>query len=267
MLSGVGPKDHLNAFNITPLIDLPVGDNYMNHLSINTNFNLTFNETNPSPRIDIQQLSELYFNQSGPLTWPAQLSLYFTTKNSLEKNWPNSYIGWSIVNGLFSFNYALVRPKSRGTVRLQSNSPYIPPKIDPNIFGVPQDFDDFMDGLRFYFFVMERTSLSKYIRPFNFERYGCPLCRAQYSYECEESLRCFINNEVNVQHLTGSCLMGAVDRSDVVVDSYLQVKHAQNLRVCDSSIFPTGPNSNPNAATLMVAEKCAQIIKDHYKLG
>ena len=264
MLSGVGPKDHLNAFNITPLIELPVGDNYMSQLNINLNSGLAINLTNPTPELNIQQLRELYFNQSGPLTQPVQQVQYYSTKNNLVKNWPNSYIGWFVYNGEIVPSSALSRPRSRGTVRLQSTSPYIPPKIDPNIFGVPQDLEDFMDGLRFYFFVMERTSLSKYVRPFDFKQYGCPSCRARYTYECDASLRCLSYKNLEVLHYTGSCLMGAVNRSDVVVDPHLRVKHAQNLRVCDSSIFPTAPNTNTCAATLMVGEKCAQFIKDHY---
>ncbi len=58
--------------------------------------------------------------------------------------------------------------------------------------------------------------------------------------------------------------MGAVDRDDVVVDPYLRVKNIKNLRICDASVFPLIPNGNTCAPTLMVGEKCAQIIKHCY---
>ncbi len=59
--------------------------------------------------------------------------------------------------------------------------------------------------------------------------------------------------------------MGDINRDDVVVDPFLRVKNAKNLRICDASVFPDIPNSNTNAPTNMVAEKCASMIKAQYK--
>lgn len=61
--------------------------------------------------------------------------------------------------------------------------------------------------------------------------------------------------------------MGAVERDDVVVDPRLKVKGTANLRVCDSSIMPEMINANTNAASIMIGEKCADLIRQDNGLG
>ncbi|CAG2106326.1 unnamed protein product [Medioppia subpectinata] len=97
---------------------------------------------------------------------------------------------------------------------------------------------------------------------------GCPDCPdKQYLYECVEGLKCFIKYNTNSgDHPTGTCRMGAIERSDVVVDPQLRVKGANNLRVCDASVFPVIPNANTVSAAILTGYKCAQNIKSDYNL-
>ncbi|CAG2174756.1 unnamed protein product [Oppiella nova] len=95
-----------------------------------------------------------------------------------------------------------------------------------------------------------------------FAKIGCPVCPGRYMYECTEGLKCLVQYySATSYHPGGSCRMGSIDRPDVVVDPQLRVKNVKNLRVCDSSIFPTIPNSNTAAPTITVGYKCAQFIK------
>ena len=130
------------------------------------------------------------------------------------------------------------------------------------------DFKDSVDATRFAFYLLEKTSLAKYLRTPDFQTSGCPSCDKPYKYMCTESIECFVRyNCQSSYHASGGCRMGSIDRPDVVVDPFLRVKYSQNLRVCDASIFPYIPNANPNSAANMVGEKCAQMIKDTYQLS
>ena len=67
-------------------------------------------------------------------------------------------------------------------------------------------------------------------------------------------------NVESAYHPTSTCRMGSIDDPMAVVDSKCQVIGLENLRVIDSSIFPTIPNGNLNAPTMMLAERGADII-------
>ena len=153
------------------------------------------------------------------------------------------------------------RVRSRGTVRLRSSNPYSLPRIDPRFLSDKNDFRDFVDSVRFSLKLLERSPLAKYVNPSSIEVEGCPVCNKRYRYECTESIEYYVRYYTSTgSHSCGSCRMGAVQRHDIVVDSFLKVKYVTNLRVCDSSIFPDVPNGNLNSPTTMVAEKCSQMI-------
>ena len=67
-------------------------------------------------------------------------------------------------------------------------------------------------------------------------------------------------NVETAYHPSCSCRMGAVDDAMAVVDPTCRVRGLAGLRVVDSSIFPTIPNGNLNAPTIMVAERAADLI-------
>ena len=268
MLSGIGINNHLQQFGIPVLLDLPVGNNYQNHPQIKVESKIN----NPAyfyppPLLNVEQLSELYFKGKGRLSESPFLGLYFSTLHNIQTDWPNMLLFSHVDNGSLTMTQNCVRFRSRGTVRLQSTNPYLQPRIDPAFFADPLDFADAVDAMKFIFFVLEKSSIAPYVTPPSFEKYGCPSCPDRHRYECTEGIKCYIlyNSETSY-HPCCTTRMGAINRKDVVVDPYLKVKNAKQLRICDASIFPLLPNSNTNAPTFMVAEKCAQIIKDTYNI-
>ena len=261
MLSGVGPRNHLERYRIPVLLNLPVGDNYEVHTDMRTPATL-------SNSLTINNLDQYYFNRSGPLSEVPYLALYSNT-SSFERDWPNvkfNFIANPFTPQIDSVLIEMQRIRSRGTVRLQSVSPYIPPMITPNFLSDPRDFADAIEMVKFFLYVTQLPDARTIFAQNYLQSAGCQSCPGVADYLCDSGITCFIRRSTYTSwHSGGTCRMGAVERNDVVVDPCLRVKNARNLRVCDGSIFPALPNANTNAAIHMVGEKCADLIKqDHF---
>ncbi|CAG2172721.1 unnamed protein product, partial [Oppiella nova] len=270
ILSGVGPKDHLQSLGIPVILDLPVGDNYMNHPVIEFGPRVKpeyLYLVNELSQINIKQLSQLYYEQGGVLAQHASVILFYSTKSNQDKQRPNVNLFINTYNGSFVAASILTRIKSRGTVRLQSTDPRVYPLLDPNWLSHPDDVQNTLEMTRMQFYLFEKTQLAQYVILPKFSNYGCPVCTGRYIHECTEGLMCWIKyNSFSSYHPSGSCRMGSIDRPDVVVDPHLRVKYAKNLRVCDASIFPSLPNANTAAISITIGYKCSQFIKDTYDL-
>ncbi|CAG2179336.1 unnamed protein product, partial [Oppiella nova] len=270
MLSGISPKYHLQSLGIPVLLDLPVGDNYVNHPSLQLNPKIRpeyLYLTNELAQINIKQLSQLYYEQGGVLAQRPFAALIYSTKNNQDKHFPNVNLFYHTFNGTLWTTPNMVRVKSRGTVRLQSTNPRVYPLLRPNFLTDPDDVESILDAARLIFYIFEKTIMAQYVILPKLSDYGCPVFTGRYIHECTEGLMCWIKyNSVTTYHVSGSCRMGSIDRPDVVVDPQLRVKYAKNLRVCDASVFPMVPNSNTASASITVGYKCSQFIKDCYDL-
>jgi choline dehydrogenase-like flavoprotein len=151
----------------------------------------------------------------------------------------------------FSCHVCMLRPKSRGSVCLQSADPLAPPAIDPNFLGEESDLDTMVAGFKMTKRLLDAPAL-KALQKSDTVTAGV---------ETDAQIRDCLRNHVDtVYHPVGTCKMGVNDQL-AVVDPKLRVYGLEGLRVVDASIMPTLIGGNTNAPTIMIGEKAADMIK------
>lgn len=288
MLSGIGPKKHLEELGVDVVEDLPVGENLLDHplfpgLVIKTNYTL--------PSTTMEVLLEQYLNGLGPLTSPAHVeSIGFIHTGSGPADLPTiEYLfippGSStlpILNRVYNYDdnlvynflskinsrsditvyLALLHQKSKGKITLQSSSPIDFPLIDLNMFAEPEDVDNLIEGIQF---VMNLTKTEAFKR-IHANLLNVPICTEfpQYSKQYWE---CMIRQMTQtIYHPCGTTAMGP-NKTTSVVDSNLKVHGIGKLRVVDAGVFPSTISGHTNAPAVMVAEKISDVIKNEYGYG
>jgi choline dehydrogenase len=163
------------------------------------------------------------------------------------------YDGKSAFDGHgFQLHVGHNKPKSRGWVRLASADPTHAPHIRFNYLQHRDDIEGFRHCVHLSREIIHQPAMDEYrdaeIQP------GAQI-------NSDEDVDQFIRNTVeSAYHPCGSCRMGLADDEQAVVDPSLRVRGIAGLRVVDSSVFPSIPNGNLNAPTIMVAERAADLI-------
>jgi choline dehydrogenase len=240
MLSGIGPADQLRAVGIPVLVNLPgVGENFHNHVL--TGVMAEAREQVPPPA---QNLSEsALFTTSQPGLPAPDLQIAFV------------HVPWDIIVGrdhpnAVSILPGVVRPASRGWLRLAGPDPLAKPLINPNYLGDSSDLDRLVQAVGLSREILGTTAF----RPWN-ERELTP----GPDVTDIQALREFVRATADCyHHQAGSCRMGTDDMS--VVDPALRVHGVARLRVADASVMPAVPSGNCHAAILMIAERLADFI-------
>ena len=150
-------------------------------------------------------------------------------------------------------NSYYTRPKSRGSVTLQSNNPADAPVIDPNSFAEPYDLERHIEAIKITQEVGRSRSMRRFVAA---EHFPGPACKTKQDYI--EMSRASARSSY---HPVGTCKMGGVRDEMAVVDTQCRVRGIEALRVCDSSIMPRVVSSNTNAPTIAMAEKAADLIR------
>jgi choline dehydrogenase len=144
----------------------------------------------------------------------------------------------------------VLRPESRGTVRIKSADPRSPPAIQPRYLSAAKDRDVTVVGLRALRRIMAAPALEPFIEA---EHEPGPACAS------DEDLLDYVRRRGStVYHPTSTCRMGSDPTA--VVDARLKVRGFERLRVVDASIMPALVSGNTNAPTIMIAEKGADMI-------
>jgi choline dehydrogenase len=143
------------------------------------------------------------------------------------------------------------KPKSRGHVRLRSADPYEQPDILFNYLNREEDREGFRRCLRLTREIVAQPAFD----PFRGEEIA-PGADVQKDDEIDAWVR---ETMESTYHPCGSCRMGEDEMA--VVDSQLKVHGLEGLRVIDSSVFPSEPNANLNAPTIMLAERGADMVR------
>ncbi len=260
LLSGIGPREELDRHRIGLMHELPgVGANLVDHVDLALVY-----ESPDRTLIGITLGTALrvvpgYFQWrwrgKGLLTTNfAEAGAFFRTRATLER--PD--IQLHFVNGLvddharrlhygygISCHVAVLRPRSRGSVRLHSSDSGDPPRIDPNFLAVDADVETLLAGVKRAREIMEGAALAPHR--------GAELFADGQS---DEALIARMRRRADtIYHPVGTCRMGEDEMA--VVDPALRVRGLERLSVVDASVMPTPIGGNTNAPPIVIAEKAA----------
>lgn len=278
LLSGIGPREHLEAVNVTVVKDLPgVGENLHNHVSFTVSW--TLNQPNIYD-LNWASVTEYIAFQKGPMssTGMSQLtamlpSIYTTPDHPDIQLFFGGYqaacattgeIGSKIDdNGRsISISPTMTQPRSKGNLRLASNDPLAKPIIWGNYLSDPMDVTILVEGIEIALSLANTSAMAKYNMTLN----NSPLSAcAGYPFPSKEYWACAVRQDTGPEnHQAGSCKMGPPNDPMAVVDNRLKVYGIKNLRVADTSIMPQVTSSNTGAPAIMIGERAAAFIKSDW---
>ena len=151
-----------------------------------------------------------------------------------------------------SLHVCVLRPKSRGTVRLAGGDMREPPVIDPRFLSESEDLAGMVRGFRLARRILDAPQFA----PFGPRPLYADEARAETDSEIEQAIRMRADT---IYHPVGTCRMGSDAGS--VLDPQLRVRGVEALRVVDCSVMPTLIGGNTNAPAIMIAEKAADMIR------
>ncbi|GAC22208.1 choline dehydrogenase [Paraglaciecola arctica] len=263
-LSGIGDSDTLKAAGIDVKHHLPgVGQNLQDHLEFYFQYKckqpITLNGKLGLISKGLIGARWLLTRSGLGATNHFESCAFIRSKPGVE--WPDiqyhflpaamRYDGKSAFSGHgFQVHVGHNKPKSRGAVTIQSADPSVAPKIQFNYLQHQDDIEGFRACVRLTREIIEQNA---------FDEYRDGEIQPGKEIQTDEQIDAFVRQSVeSAYHPSCSCKMGEDDMA--VVNSHTQVRGLTGLRVVDSSIFPTIPNGNLNAPTIMVAEKAADLI-------
>jgi len=154
----------------------------------------------------------------------------------------------------YSCHVCVLRPHSRGEVFLNSADPLADPGIDPKFLSDDRDLVKTIKGAKMTRNILETEPMAGYRKK---ELFGVKDNMTDAEWEGHIRARAD-----TIYHPVGTCKMGTDDMA--VVDPQLKVRGLEGIRVVDASVMPTLTGGNTNAPTIMIAEKCADMIKAEY---
>ncbi|XP_033221058.1 glucose dehydrogenase [FAD, quinone]-like [Belonocnema kinseyi] len=292
MLSGIGPRYHLEEIGIQTLVDLPVGKHLQDHI-MSYGVHMTFLNKTAVPLKTTDGLDEAYkylMYRSGYLSSAGVVLLSFLNVHDPLSEYPNiefhhshipsrqfvqletvisayhisDEIGDELrkllaVQDLFFTLPTLLNPKSLGEIKLRSADPKEKVKIISNQLEHPYDMETMVKSIEFLRLLLKTDSLKKLGMKLNI--LNIPGCKdtkpdSKEYWECN-----FRHTGTTIFHPVGTAKMGPKDDPGAVVDTRLKVHGVEKLRVIDASIMPKITSGNINSPTLMISEKGADMIK------
>ena len=239
LLSGIGNAKDLREHGIDSIVDLPgVGQNLHDHLLVSVIFEAK--QQIPPPQANLLEAQ---------LFWKSRPEMKTPDLQPLFMGLPYYAPGFEGPENAFTFCAGLVRPVSRGELKLNSSDPQDAPYLDPNYLGEQTDYDALYNAVQLCRKMGYTNAAEGWMKE---EVY--PGKNAT-----EEELESYIRKSCSTyHHMVGTCKMGIDSAS--VVDSELKVYGVEGLRVADASIMPDITSGNTNAPTIMIGEKAADMI-------
>lgn len=271
MASGIGPAEHLLGLGIDVVQDLRgVGENLQDHIDVIVNKQLKSNDLYGYSASGMMRMAGEILryrrNRTGMVSSNfAEAGAFVKTRPDLAI--PDVQLAFVLAllgdrNGTkrsklghgYSCHAYVLRPQSRGHVRLRTADMRDAPSIDPRFLSADADVDALVAGVRIVRRIFAQPALA--------EAGGKEMFTDDFGPDDsnEAAIREFVRSQSDsVFHPVGTCKMG-VDAM-AVVDPDLRVYGIDGLRVADASIMPTLIGGNTNAPAIMIGEKAADLIR------
>ena len=240
--SGIGPRGDLEQLGIEVVADVPgVGENLHDHLLVSVLYDALDPVAPPLWNLLESQLyarSSVVSDSDAPDLQPLFIHVPYPTDGGAA---PEQ--GYTITAGI-------VRPHSRGSVRLSSAEPSVAPLVDPNVFADERDLEAMVDAIELVREIGGRDEFA----PFRASEFA-----PGENVTTRDELRDFARRTVGTyHHQVGTCRMGVDELA--VVDPQLRVRGVAGLRVADASVMPFVPSANTNAPSIMIGERAADLL-------
>lgn len=264
MLSGIGPADHLRDHGVDVVLDKPaVGSDLQDHIDYVGGFETggdLFSGANLATTIRTgRNILQWRKDRTGGLTTPYAEAGGFAT---VMPGAPAPDVQFHFVPAIledhgrtkvseagYSIHVCVLRPESRGTVRLASPNSRAAPLIDPNFLDDDRDMAVMKAGVRLLHRIAAAPALAKHGGS---DRHDTPL-------DNDAALEHMIRERSDtVYHPVGSARMGA--DADAVCDPRLRVRGVERLYIADASVMPRLVSGNTNAPSMMIGERCSDFV-------
>ncbi|XP_051160389.1 glucose dehydrogenase [FAD, quinone]-like [Leptopilina boulardi] len=292
MLSGIGPKEHLDELGIPVIQNSKVGYNMYEHIGF---LGLTFmvNQSVTLLQSTLSRPSNVFqyiAHRKGPISIPggAEALAFIRTKYAQDSR-PDVELlfasgslhsdgglflkrGLGISDELYNTVYKPIEnkdawsiwpimqhPRSVGRLKLKSKNPFQAPILETNFFTHPADVEIILEGLKHAIKISKTEPFQRYgTRIHDIKIPGC----VNFEFASDDYWRCAIKHLPSMMnHEMGTVKMGSKNDPNAVVDAELRVHGVERLRVVDASVMPTMTTGHINAGIFMIGEKGADMIK------
>ncbi|MDA9749229.1 GMC family oxidoreductase N-terminal domain-containing protein [Pelagibacteraceae bacterium] len=268
MLSGIGSEEELEKFSIKCIKNLPgVGKNLMDHpecpLIAKANGKFGYYKQGEGWRMLRNGLEFLLFGTGRVNSTGVEAGAFVNPINNEDLSYiqaffvPSIYMNSDTI-GVIDDNYGMsittvmTKPKSRGYVKLKSSNYKDVPEIELNLLKHDDDLKMMMAGQRFFIQALQTGPLSKKV-----EKIIIPDAENLTDKKLEQHCRRFVRTNY---HPSGTAKMGADNDKLSVLDSKLNVRGIENLRVCDLSAMPNINSGNTAAPAMMLGLRCGDFL-------
>ena len=256
-VSGIGPADHLRRVGVTPVVDSPrVGQGLADHPLIWAVWSLAPGHVGLADVSNPKWLLQWLLRRTGKVASnggealahirstaevPAcDVQLIFTPADARARTRGGRFAP------ALSVGHSYWTPKSRGTVLIRSSDPALPPVIRMNLLTEPQDVDALVRAVQRTREIIATEPIASTV-----ERELLPGVG-------EDVEACIRSTAQTTSHPACSVAMGS--EPDSPLDEKLRVRGVDNLRVADASALPEIPRANTNAPSIMIGERCADLL-------